>query len=179
MNQCMDKLEYTMLNGVLQAVSNGILMTAVVSCSSDCFVVTESLDLRTNMSTEKPAPAKSQSIIASALTQTNKINMTNYKYTGKLGELVARAEHGNADDVDYIMKNLSNNSSLVMTKFVDFALGLVENPKGILQLEYYLFNGTLIQRNYSSLFFNRRSDFEIVLRAYKEGRIDEIQAFAR
>ncbi len=105
--------------------------------------------------------------------------MPNYKFTGKLGELIARAESGYEDDVDYIMSHLTNNSSLATTRFVDYSLSFVVNAKGILQLEYYLFNGTLIQRNYSSLFFNRRLDYDIVLRAFKEGRIDEIQAFAR
>ena len=105
--------------------------------------------------------------------------MTINKYTGKLGELVEKAEHGCELEVDYIMSHLTIDSSLAMTKFVDFALSLVENPNGIKRLEHYLFNGTLIQRNYSSLFFNRRLDYDIVLRAFKEGRIDEIQAFAR
>jgi hypothetical protein len=105
--------------------------------------------------------------------------MTNYKFTGKLGELIERAEHGHEVDVDYIMSHLTNNSSLAMTRYVDFALSLVENQNGINRIEYYLFNGTLIQRNYSCLFFNRRLDYDIVDRAYKEGRIDEIQAYAR
>ncbi|NLU38828.1 MAG: hypothetical protein GXX78_08060 [Bacteroidales bacterium] len=105
--------------------------------------------------------------------------MTNYKFTGKLGELIEKAEHGSESDVDYIMNHLSKDSSLAMTRFVDYALSHVENQNGIKRLEYYLFNGTLIQRNYSSLFFNRRLDYEIVLQAFKEGRIDEIQAFAR
>jgi hypothetical protein len=105
--------------------------------------------------------------------------MTRNIFTGKLGELIERAELGDEDDVDYIMSHLTNNSSLAMTRYVDFALSLVENPNGILRLQYYLFNGTLIQRNYSSLFFNRRLDYEIVKRAYNEGRIDEIQAYAR
>ena len=105
--------------------------------------------------------------------------MKKNKYTGKLGELTERGKNGTAEDVDYIMSHLTNESNLVMTRFVDFALSLVEKPEGVLRLEYYLFNGTLIQRNYSSLFFNRRFDYEIVMRAYKEGAIDEIQAFAR
>ena len=105
--------------------------------------------------------------------------MTNYKFSGKLGELIERAEHGSELDVDYIMSHLNKDSSLAMTKYVDYALSLVENLNGIKRLEHYLFYGTLIQRNYSSLFFNRRLDYEIVLRAFKEGRIDEIQAFAR
>ena len=105
--------------------------------------------------------------------------MTNYKFTGKLGELIEKAEHGSESDVDYIMSHLTEESSLAMTRYVDYALSLVENQDGIKRLEHYLFNGTLIQRNYSSLFFNRRLDFEIVQRAFKEGRIDAIQAFAR
>lgn len=100
-------------------------------------------------------------------------------YTGKLGELTELGKKGTAEDVDYIMSHLNNESNLVITRFVDFALSLVDKPEGVLRIEYYLFNGTLIQRNYSSLFFNRRLDYEIVLRAYKKGAIDEIQAFAR
>ena len=94
--------------------------------------------------------------------------MTIYKFTGKLGELIERAERGSEEDVDYIMSHLTNNSSLAMTRYVDFSLSLVENQTGINRLEYYLFNGTLIQRNYSTLFFNRRLDFDLVNRAYKE-----------
>jgi len=105
--------------------------------------------------------------------------MTNYRFTGKLGELIEKAEEGSESNVDYIMSHLTKESSLAMTRYVDYALSLVENPNGIKRLEHYLFNGTLIQRNYSSLFFNRRLDYDLVLRAFKEGRIDEIQAFAR
>lgn len=108
-----------------------------------------------------------------------KLQMTSYKFTGELGELIEKAEHGSESDVDYIMSHLTQDSSLAMTRYVDYALGLVENPNGIKRLEHYLFNGTVIQRNYSSLFFNRRLDYDIIRRAFKEGRIDEIQAFAR
>jgi len=62
---------------------------------------------------------------------------------------------------------------------VDYALSLVSNEEGISRLSYYLFNGSLIQRNYCSLFFNRRGDWKIVREAYELGLIDEIQAFAR
>jgi len=105
--------------------------------------------------------------------------MAKYKFTGKLGELIENVEEGSESNVDYIMSHLTKESSLAMTRYVDYALSLVENPNGIKRLEHYLFNGTLIQRNYSSLFFNRRLDYDLVLRAFKEGRIDEIQAFAR
>ncbi len=105
--------------------------------------------------------------------------MTSFRFTGKLGELIAISERGTREDVDQIMSYLTNSSSLSMTRFVDYALSLVKTKEGIERLEYYLFNGTLIQRNYSSLFFNRRSDYDVVIRAYREGRIDEIQAYAR
>jgi hypothetical protein len=66
-----------------------------------------------------------------------------------------------------------------MTRYVDFSLGLVTNEMGIARIKHYLFNGSKIQRNYSSLFFNRRGDWEIVKKAFQLGLIDEIQAFAR
>lgn len=105
--------------------------------------------------------------------------MTNYKFSGKLGELIKRAECGNAQDVDYIMSHLTDKSDLAMTRYVDFSLSLVENPTGISRIAYYLFNGTLIQRNYCTLFFNRRLDYDIVNQAFEKGLIDEIQAFSR
>ncbi|WP_339714611.1 hypothetical protein [Cyclobacterium amurskyense] len=105
--------------------------------------------------------------------------MAKNKFSGKLGELIARAENGNAEDVDYIISHLTEESSLAMTRYVDFALSLVENEMGVLRLEYYLFNGTLIQRNYCCLFFNRRLDYDLVDRAFNAGAIDEIQAFSR
>ncbi len=105
--------------------------------------------------------------------------MTDYKFKGKLGELIERAERGRADDVDYIMEHLTMEATLAMTRYVDYALSLVENAEGVKRLEHYLFRGTLIQRNYSSLFFNRRLDYDIVKQAFDEGLIDEIQAFAR
>jgi hypothetical protein len=101
------------------------------------------------------------------------------KFSGKLQELIIRAESGNADDVDYIMGHLTSDSTFAMTRYVDYALSWVENEKGVSQIEYYLFNGTLIQRNYSCLFFNRRGDFDIVNRAFNQGLIDEIQTFSR
>lgn len=105
--------------------------------------------------------------------------MTTYKFTGELQVLIERAEIGKKEDVDYIMSHLNHDSTLEMTRYVDYALSLVENETGISQIEYYLFNGTLIQRNYSCLFFNRRGDWDIVNKAYEQGLIDEIQAFSR
>ena len=101
------------------------------------------------------------------------------KFRGILKELIANAEMGTADNIDFILDKLSADSSFAMTRYVDFALSLVKNPEGIKRLEFYQFHGSLIQRNYCSLFFNRRGDWLIVKKAYEKGLIDEVQAFAR
>jgi hypothetical protein len=105
--------------------------------------------------------------------------MKRKKFSGKLQYLIERAEIGNNEDVDFIMSHLTIDSTFAMTRYVDYALSLIENKKGISQIEYYLFNGTLIQRNYSCLFFSRRGDWDIVNQAYKQGLIDDIQAYSR
>lgn len=68
--------------------------------------------------------------------------------------------------------------TLAITKFVDYALGLVESPIGVARAEYYLFMGAQILRNCCAL-FNRRGDWPVVKRAFEQGLIDEIQAYAR
>ncbi|HAQ37335.1 MAG TPA: hypothetical protein DCX89_08310 [Saprospirales bacterium] len=100
-------------------------------------------------------------------------------YTGRLKILVDKARNGSIVDVDFILDHLSSESILVMTRFINFALSNVETKEGMERIKYYLFNGSQIQRNYASLFFNRRGDWEIVLEAFRQGKIDEIQAFAR
>lgn len=105
--------------------------------------------------------------------------MGNENFNGLLGILVSKAKLGSKYDIDFIMSKLNKNSSLSNTRFVDYALSIVENPIGKNRILYYLHHGTLIQRNYASLYFNRRGDWKIVNEAYKKGLIDEIQAFAR
>jgi len=105
--------------------------------------------------------------------------MTNYKFSGQLYDLISRAENGDPFDIDFIMQNLTSETTFAMTRYVDFALGLVTNEYGFARIEYYLFNGSQIQRNYASLFFNRKGDWEIVKKAYHQGLIDETQAFGR
>ena len=105
--------------------------------------------------------------------------MKKKNFTGILQELIDRAESGESEDVDFIMNKLNGSSTFAMTRYVDFALGLVENQSGIKRIEYYLFNGSNIQRNYCSLYFNRKGDWNLVKKAFNEGLIDEIQAYAR
>ena len=103
--------------------------------------------------------------------------MTKTIFTGKLKEFIEKAHSGNKDDVDYIFNHLTHDATFAMTRYVDYALSLVKNEDGIMRIEYYLFNGTHIQRNYCSLFFNRRYDYAIVDKAFEQGLLDEIQAF--
>ena len=105
------------------------------------------------------------------------IVMNKIVFTGKLKEFIEKANRGFKDDIDYIFSHLTHDSTFAMTRYVDYALSLVENEQGINQIEYYLFKGTSIQRNYSSLYFNRRWEYDIVEKAYEEGLLDEIQAF--
>jgi hypothetical protein len=92
--------------------------------------------------------------------------MTQTKFSGQLYDLITKAENGDPKDVDFIMKHLTPDSTFAVTRYVDYSLGLVNNEVGIERIQYYLFNGSQIQRNYSSLFFNRRGDWEIVKKAF-------------
>ncbi len=102
-----------------------------------------------------------------------------FKFTGQLKELIDKAKNGSSRDIDSIMEKLTVDSTLAMTRYVDFALSLVEKTEGIIRIEYYLFNGTLIQRNYASLFLNRLGEWKPVKKAHEQGLIDEIQAYSR
>jgi hypothetical protein len=99
------------------------------------------------------------------------------QFSGILQELVDKARIGNKEDIDLIMSNLTSESDFAMTRYVDYALSLVVNPVGFEQIKYYLFNGTLIQRNYASLYLNRLGEWKIVKEAFNQGLIDEIQAY--
>jgi hypothetical protein len=101
------------------------------------------------------------------------------RFTGKLRELIDHALAGKTKNIQYIFSCLNDNVSLELTRYIDFALSLVESDEGIKQIEYYLFKGTQIQRNYASLFFNRRGDMDLIRRANKLGLIDDLQAFSR
>ncbi len=102
-----------------------------------------------------------------------------FQFSGELKELIDKAKNGRSKDIDLIMEKLTAESTLTMTRYIDFALSLVKNKVGVKRIEYYLFNGTLIQRNYASLFLNRLGEWKPVRKAYEQGLIDEIQAYAR
>ena len=99
-------------------------------------------------------------------------------YTNLFESIKQKTLRGTSCDIDSIMEIL-NGADLPITRAVDFYLGYVSNNIGIERLEYYLFSGTQIQRNYCCLFFARRNEWELINKAYNEGRIDKIQAYSR
>jgi len=89
------------------------------------------------------------------------------------------AKESTKASIDEIMKHLTKSITIAESKFIDFALGHVESDEGMKIMEYYLFHGTQIQRNYCTLYFGRRGEYLIIRKAYDEGLIDAKQAFSR
>ncbi len=82
-------------------------------------------------------------------------------------------------DFKKIMENINLEMGIIESKIIDYALGLIDNIEGVKTLEKYLFEGTQIQRNYCTLYFNRKEEFKLVRLAYDKGLIDERQTFSR
>jgi hypothetical protein len=95
----------------------------------------------------------------------------------ELFEQMGRA--GNPQDIDIMMESLERDPSSFPHKLVDYTLGLVKNTEGQLRIEYYLFNGTLVQRNYAALYFKRIGKVGILAKAVKMRCIDRVQAFSK
>jgi hypothetical protein len=86
---------------------------------------------------------------------------------------------GMPEDIDIMMESLERDPSSSPHKLIDYTLGLVTNIEGQLRIEYYLFNGTLMQRNYAALYFKRIGAVGILTEAVATGCIDRIQAFSK
>ena len=97
----------------------------------------------------------------------------------KLNQIISQSIRGCPEDIDEVVGLLTSTVDLITRKNVDFYLGAVTNPEGLARLEYYLFHGSQIQRNYTTLFFARRDEWELIHRAYKLGLIDYRQAYSR
>lgn len=95
-----------------------------------------------------------------------------------MAEVEHRGRSGLAFDVDYLMERLDQDQALVIRKLVDYGLGLVSCGEGRDRLRYFLFNGSLIQRNYAALYFKRRGYTGLLDEAVQRGCIDEVQAYA-
>jgi len=100
-------------------------------------------------------------------------------YKEKFDKIKEKCLRGHAEDIRAVISMLNDSVDLPTTRAVDFYLSLVTSQEGISEIEYFLFNGTLIQRNYSTLFFARRDDWPIVNKAFQLGLIDRIQAYSR
>lgn len=98
---------------------------------------------------------------------------------GLLGKYLALAKNASSNDVDLIMNELNARTNFQTTRFIDFVLSRVCTEEGLQRIEFYLFNGTQIQRNYCTLFYNRKEEWKPVKKAFDMGLIDEIQAFSR
>jgi hypothetical protein len=86
---------------------------------------------------------------------------------------------GTAENVDIMMRSLEEDPHSSPHKLIDYTLGLVNKQQGKDRIEYYLFNGTTVQRNYAALYFKRRNDRLILAQAVKLGCIDRVQAFSK
>ncbi len=81
--------------------------------------------------------------------------------------------------VDQLMNHLSKDITLRETKMIDYCLGLMNSSSAIEQVIEYLFHGTKMQRNYSTLFLARKNIWDPINRAYKLDLIDYKQAYSR
>ena len=94
-------------------------------------------------------------------------------------EIEILCKNGERNDIDQVMSYLNELVDIPITKVVDYFLGTVSNIEGMKRIEYYLFNGIQIQRNFAALFFVRIDDWKLVNKAYNLGLIDYIQAYSK
>lgn len=86
---------------------------------------------------------------------------------------------GTAANVDIMMESLECDPSSSPHKLIDYTLGLVRTSAGKKRIEYYLFNGTQIQRNYAALYFKRLGEISLLAKAVEMRCIDRVQAFSK
>lgn len=99
--------------------------------------------------------------------------------TKNLDRYIRLAQAGTCVSVDMILADINMDMSIALSKIIDYSLSFVQSDEGVERMAYYLFHGTQIQRNYCTLYFNRRGDWRLVRQAFEQGLIDEIQAFSR
>ncbi|PKL24456.1 MAG: hypothetical protein CVV47_08395 [Spirochaetae bacterium HGW-Spirochaetae-3] len=97
----------------------------------------------------------------------------------KAEEIKRYCGDGTPEDIDSVMRFLDETADIPITRIVDYYLGTVKTIEGMKRIEYYLFNGTQMQRNYATLFFARKNEWALVNKAYGLGLIDYIQAYSK
>lgn len=95
-----------------------------------------------------------------------------------ISEAAKRVDSGKSSDVDYFMSYLDTKTPIATIKLIDFALSQIRSQEGVKQIEYYLFNGTKIQRSYAALYLKRHGFDDVLLEALIQKCIDEKQAFS-
>ena len=113
------------------------------------------------------------------MTQTKSKRLNEFETRYSLEHYQTLAREGGKASVRRMMESLNSRMTIAESKFIDFALGQVENPEGVKEMERYFFFGTQIQRNYCALYFSRRGDHKLVRAAFDQGLIDDQQAFSR
>lgn len=98
---------------------------------------------------------------------------------GRFDQFVAVGASGTAAAVDFLMEALATQDDIATTRLVDYAISLVETSDGFDRLVYYLFNGTQRQRNYAALYFKRLDEFELLMEAMAQGKVDSLQVLNR
>jgi len=93
--------------------------------------------------------------------------------------IITRCNNGSKEDINFILELLNTDIDIATTKIIDFYLSTVTNEEGLKEIEFFLFEGTQIQRNYCTLFFSRRDEWQLVHKAFKMGLIDDKQAYSR
>ena len=97
---------------------------------------------------------------------------------GRYSAFVALGSAGQPAGVDQLMSTLALNDDLPTIKLTDFALGLVNTPRGSERVKHYLLNGSERQRNYAALYFKRRGNRLVLNEALTKGVIDRAQAYS-
>lgn len=100
-------------------------------------------------------------------------------YKDLFDDIRGKCLSGGEKEIRSVLSLLDSRVDLPTTRAVDFYLGQVRNPEGLKVIEELLFEGTQIQRNYCTLFFARRNEWNLVNRAYEMGLVDALQAYSR
>jgi hypothetical protein len=121
---------------------------------------------------------RSEPFVRERLTKYHSIRKyTRHPNRFEIFEQMGRA--GTPEDIDIMMESLEHDPDSSPHKLIDYALGLVEDIEGQLRILDYVFNGTLVQRNYAALYFKRIGEVGILTEAVEMGCIDRIQAFSK
>ena len=95
-------------------------------------------------------------------------------------EKYARAARvGSTQEVHSLMEQLHIDQDLSTLKLVDMVIDYITSKEGEMTMREYLFNGNIVQRNYSANYFRRKGNRAILTEAWEAWAIDDIQAFSR